>query len=126
MIPIISYDNNKVEINIQKRPCLIVDDGRGLIVGQDNRNYHILKLTTQNDSYNRKIINNWRYLGLKKKSYIRIELPIKLEEEQLIYKITEFPINQLISIYSDIYNIINISALEKIKNNYNNFIYNSH
>jgi hypothetical protein len=73
-IPLLTYDDeNNVNINLQKRPCLIIDDGRGLIVEQDNRNFHILKLTTQYDKYKRKLIKNWEELGLKEKSYIRIE-----------------------------------------------------
>lgn len=117
LIPIISYDEEKnVNIKLQKRPCLIVDDGRGLIVEQDKRNYHILKLTTQNDPYKRKLIKNWKQLGLKKKSYVRIEMPIKLEEEQLDRKITELSPDDLVQMYAEIYEILNIQALEKIAN----------
>ncbi len=119
LIPIISYDEeDNVNIKLQKRPCLIVDDGRGLIVEQDNRNYHILKLTTQNDPYKRKPIKNWRQLGLKRKSYIRIEMPIKLEEEQLDRKIAELSSNDLVEMYSEIYSILNIQALEKMAKKY--------
>lgn len=119
LIPIISYDEeDNVNIKLQKRPCLIVDDGRGLIVEQDKRNYHILKLTTQNDPYKRKPIKNWRQLGLKRKSYIRIEMPIKLEEEQLDRKIAELSSNDLVEMYSEIYSILNIQALEKMANKY--------
>lgn len=119
LIPIISYDDeDNVNIKLQKRPCLIVDDGRGLIVEQDKRNYHILKLTTQNDPYKRKPIKNWRQLGLKRKSYIRIEMPIKLEEEQLDRKIAELSSNDLVEMYSEIYGILNIQALEKMANKY--------
>ena len=119
LIPIISYDEEgNVNIKLQKRPCLIVDDGRGLIVEQDKRNYHILKLTTQNDPYKRKPIKNWRQLGLKRKSYVRIEMPIKLEEEQLDRKIAELSSNDLVEMYSEIYGILNIQALEKMANKY--------
>lgn len=66
-IPILSYeDDGTVNIQLQKRPCLILDDGRGLIVEEDNKNYHILKLTTQNDPYKRKLIKNWEKIGLRK------------------------------------------------------------
>ena len=95
-----------------------MDDGRGLIVEQDKRNYHSLKLTTQNDPYKRKPIKNWRQLGLKRKSYIRIEMPIKLEEEQLDRKIAELSSNDLVEMYSEIYSILNIQALEKMANKY--------
>ena len=71
-IPILEYDKeNNVNIKLQKRACLIIDDGRGLIVEDDKRNFHILKLTTQYDNYKRKLLKNWRKLGLKKKSFVK-------------------------------------------------------
>ena len=113
-ILLLTYDaKNNVNINLQKRPCLIIDDGRGLIVEQDNRNFHILKLTTQYDKYKRKLIKNWEELGLKEKSYIRIELPIKIEQQQLIKKITKLSEEELLEMYNEIYKILNINALEK-------------
>lgn len=118
-IPVLQKDDNgDVTVTLQKRPVLILDDGRGLIVEEDKRNYHILKLTTQKDPYKRKLINNWKEIGLLKKSFIRIEMPIKLEEEQLEKKITELPEEQLLEIYSEIYNIINIDALKKMSDKY--------
>ena len=118
-IPLLTYDaENNVNINLQKRPCLIVDDGRGLIVEQDKRNFHVLKLTTQYDKYKIKLIKNWKELGLKQKSYIRIEIPIKIEEQQLVKKITELPHEALLEMYNEIYKIININALEKMSKKY--------
>lgn len=118
-IPLLTYDaENNVNINLQKRPCLIIDDGRGLIVEQDNRNFHILKLTTQYDKYKRKLIKNWEELGLKEKSYIRIELPIKIEKQQLIKKITKLSEEELLEMYNEIYKILNINALEKMSKKY--------
>ena len=91
-IPILQYDDNgDVSVVLQKRPVLILDDDRGLIVEEDRRNYHVLKLTSQKDSYKRKEIKNWRELGLKMKSYIRIEMPIKIEEQQFDRKISTLP-----------------------------------
>ena len=84
-----------------------------MIVEQDNRNFHILKLTTQYDKYKRKLIKNWEELGLKEKSYIRIELPIKIEQQQLIKKITKLSEVELLEMYNEIYKILNINALEK-------------
>lgn len=47
-IPILEFDDNgDINVKLQKRPCLILDDGRGLIVEEDNRNFHVLKLTPQ-------------------------------------------------------------------------------
>ena len=119
LMPIISYHaNGDININLQKRPCLIIDDGRGLVVEQDNRNYHILKLTTQFDSYKRKLIKNWKNMGLKRKSYVRIEMPIKLEEEQLDRKVAELSEHDLLEIYSEVYKILNINALQKMSEKY--------
>ena len=118
-IPILTYDTEgNVNINLQKRPCLIIDDGRGLIVEQDNRNFHILKLTTQYDKYKRKLIKNWKELGLKQKSYIRVEMPIKIEKQQLVRKIAELSQEELLEMYNEIYKILNINALEKMSKKY--------
>ncbi len=68
-------------------------------MNNDTRNYHILKITSQYDTYRRKSITNWKEIGLKKKSYTRIELPMKLEKNQLIKKIAIIPIEELIDIY---------------------------
>jgi len=119
-IPILSYDNdNNVNINLQRRPCLIVDDGRGLIVEQDKRNLHILKLTTQYDNYKRKLIKSWKKIGLKSKSYVRIEMPIKIENQQLVRKLTTLSETELLEMYNEIYKILNINALEKMSKKYN-------
>lgn len=118
-IPVLQYDENgDVNVVLQKRPVLILDDGRGLIVEEDKRNYHVLKLTSQKDPYKRKEIKNWRELGLKMKSYIRIEMPIKIEEQQFDRKISTLPEKQLLEMYSEIYKILNIDALEKMAEKY--------
>lgn len=116
VIPIIYVENEEVSFKTQKRPVLILDDGRGFIVEEDNKNYHVFKLTSQNDSYKRILIKNWRELGLKTKSYIRIEMPIKIEESQFVFKITELPLKQMIEYYQELYKIVNISMLEKLAN----------
>ena len=118
-IPILRYnDDGDVGVDLQKRPVVILDDGRGLIVEEDKRNYHVLKLTTQNDPYKRKPIKNWKELGLKNKSYIRIEMPIKIEEQQFDRKISSLPEEQLLEMYSEVYSILNIKALEKMAEKY--------
>jgi len=115
LIPIINYDINKnLTVDFQKRPCLIIDDGGGLVVEGDSRNYHILKLTTQDDPYRRKLIKDWKKIGLRKKSYVRIELPIKLEKEQLDRKITTLSPDVLVEMYAEVYSILNINALEQM------------
>lgn len=114
-IPILEFDENgDINVKLQKRPCLILDDGRGLIVEEDNRNYHVLKLTTQYDKYKRKLIKDWKALGLAKKSYIRIEMPIKIEKAQFDRKITKISEEELLDVYSDVYEIINVDALRKL------------
>lgn len=118
-IPILEIEeDNDINVKLQRRPCLILDDGRGLVVEEDNKNYHVLKLTTQFDRYKRMVIENWRQLGLAKKSYIRIEMPIKIEQTQLERKITKLPDKQLLSVYSEVYKIINIKALKKLAEKY--------
>lgn len=91
---------------------------RGLILEEDRRNLHVLKLTTQRDPYKRKLIKNWKQLGLRRKSYIRIELPIKIEKEQLSHKIATLPVKQLLEMCSEVYNLINTQALEKMAKKY--------
>lgn len=114
-LPIMYYDENEdLNVKIQRRPFLVLDDGRGLIVEEDRRNYHGFKLTSQYDKYKRKAIKNWRQKGLKKKSYVRIEMPIKIEEDQFINKITELDSEELIEMYKELLKIINIDALQKI------------
>lgn len=119
-IPILELDeNNDINVRLQRRPCLILDDGRGLIVEEDNRNFHVLKLTTQYDRYKRKLIKNWKELGLVKKSYIRIEMPIKIETAQFDRKITRLSEEELLSVYNEVYKIINTEALQKLSKKYN-------
>lgn len=117
-IPILSFNNKEVDFNIQKRPCLIVDNGRGVIVENDNRNLHVLKLTTQFDKYKRRLLKKWKEYGLKEKSYIRIELPLKIEKEQLVRKITKLSEEELLEMYNEIYNIINIDSLKVMSKKY--------
>lgn len=52
------------------------------------------------------------------KSYIRIEMPIKIEEQQFDRKIFTLPEKQLLEIYSEVYKILNIDALKKMAEKY--------
>jgi len=52
------------------------------------------------------------------KSYIRIEMPIKIEEQQFDRKISTLPEKQLLEIYSEVYKILNIDALKKMAEKY--------
>lgn len=114
--PEIYYEEDMIlNVRIQTRPFLVLDDGRGLLVEEDNSNYHAFKLTTKykNDK-RRKLINNWKEKGLKKKSYVRIEMPLKLEYQQFQKKICSLTDEELIDMYRALYSLLNITALEKI------------
>ena len=114
-IPELFYEQDEsINIKIQTRPFLVLDDGRGLIVEADYRNYHCFKLTSQYDKYKRKPIKNWKEKGLLKKSYIRIEMPLKIEEKQFKRKISELNTLEMIEVYKELYKIINVKTLEKI------------
>lgn len=60
------------------------------------------------------LIKDWKQIGLVRKSYVRIEIPIKIEFEQLNRKITSVSNDQLLEIYDAIYKIINFDSLRKI------------
>lgn len=120
LIPRIVYDENddSISVRLEKRPCLIIDDGRGFII-EENTDYSALKLTTRDnnlDNVHRKEIINWKELGLKKKSYVRIELPLKIEPEQLVFKITEMSNNDMSMYLKDLANYFNVDVLEKLAN----------
>lgn len=105
-------DTFGIEVNI--RPFLVLDDGRGLIV-EENNDYHCFKLTRQTKQ-KVKPIKNWKEKGLKAKSYYRIEMPIKVEIQQFIHKITELTPEEMIDVYKDLFNYINVKSIEKIAN----------
>ena len=91
-----------------------MDDGYGLLI-IENPDYLGLKITTKKNKI-KKVheIQNWKQLGLKKKSYIRIEIPEKIEEEQLIGKIAKLPKQQFIEYYKLLLEIFNTSVIERI------------
>lgn len=113
---LIDEDSDTIQVILEKRPCLIVDDGRGFLI-EENSNYSGLKLTTRNsrlNRVNRKEIKNWKELGLKKKSYIRVELPIKIESQQLVNKVTTLSPEDLKIYLKELVDYFNIDMLEKI------------
>lgn len=86
IIPKIETYNNRISnVILERRPCLIIDDGHGFII-EKNKDYLGMKITTQ-DKKNKKEIRNWYDVGLKQKSFVRIEMPIKIEKNQLVKKI---------------------------------------
>lgn len=107
IIPKIETRNNKISnVILERRPCLIIDDGHGFII-EKNNDYLGMKITAQ-DKKNKKEIRNWYEAGLKQKSFVRIEMPIKIEKNQLVKKIgklsrcdTYVYINELMSFMND-------------------------
>lgn len=113
---IIDENNDSIQVILEKRPCLIIDDGRGFLI-EENANYSGLKLTTRSsilENVVRKEIKNWKELGLKRKSYIRIELPLKIESQQLVNKITTLSNSDLQIYLKELANYFNTDVLEKL------------
>ena len=107
-------EENNFDTGFQIRPYLIVDEGKGLLV-MENPDYLGLKVTTKNNKINRvEEINNWKEIGLKFKSYIRIEIPQRIEQNQLIEKITKIPKEQFLKYYELMLEIFNIDAIEQL------------
>lgn len=113
LLPKVIKNNNKTQIDLEKRPCLIIDDGHGFII-EENRDYLALKVTTK-DKNNHKPIENWYDLGLKKESFIRIETPIKVEQGQLIHKIGEMSKYDLYCYIKELSNYIKTDLVNYIK-----------
>lgn len=116
-IPVLyAKGNNDFDTGFQIRPFLIVDEGKGMLV-LENKDYLALKITTKkNKLKNVEEISNWKELGLKEKSYIRIEIPQRIEPSQLIGKIAEIPKEQFIKYYKLMIDIFNIDIIEKMMN----------
>lgn len=113
LIPKVITSNNKTKIDLEKRPCLIIDDGHGFII-EGNKDYLGLKITSQNGKH-RKKINNWYELGLKNESFVRIETPIKVEKGQLIHKIGSMSKYDLYIYLNELSNYINTDIIDKLK-----------
>lgn len=114
-IPVLfAKGNNDFDTGVQIRPFLIVDEGKGMLV-LENKDYLALKITTKHNKIkNVEEIKNWKELGLKSKSFIRIEIPQRIETSQLIAKITEIPKEQFFNYYKAMINIFNIDIIEKM------------
>ena len=92
-------EENNFDTGFQIRPFLIVDEGKGMLI-LENPDYLALKITTKNNKINNvEEITNWKQLGLKNKSYIRIEIPERIEQIQLIGKVGEMPKEQFVRYY---------------------------
>ena len=94
-MPVLVKSSNKYLYETVFRPILIVDDRHEHLIRKDSRNYYGLKITSQSDSYQRIRLSNYLSLGLKKVSYLRIEMPLKIEYNQFVYKIGEMDIKDV-------------------------------
>ena len=114
-IPILFVkEENNFDTGFQIRPYLIVDEVKGMLI-MENPDYLGLKITTKNNKTNRvEEIKNWKEIGLKEKSYIRIEIPQKIEQNQLIGKIAELPRKQFLEYYKLMLEMFNIDIINKI------------
>lgn len=108
---------NNFDTGFQIRPFLIVDEGKGLLV-LENADYLALKLTTKNNNItNVKEIKNWKQIGLKQKSYVRIEIPQRIEQNQLIGKIAEMKKEQFLIYYKLMLQLFNFEIIRDIIDN---------
>lgn len=113
LIPKVISNNNMTSVILEKRPCLIIDNGHGFII-EENRDYLGLKITSKYGK-NHKKIKNWYDLGLKSESFVRIETPIKIEQGQLIHKISKMDNYDLYLYLNELSNYINTDVINKIK-----------
>ena len=82
---------------------------------EQNFDYLCSKITTRRNRLNKaKEIKNWKELGLKKKSYVRIEIPERIEKDQFISKLTQMPYKQFIEFYKEILKIFNIEIIQQL------------
>ena len=114
-IPVFLIKNkDNFDTGFQIRPYLIVDEGKGMLV-MENPDFLGLKITTKNNKISRvEEIENWKEIGLKSKSYIRIEIPQRIEKNQLIGKITTLPKEQFLRYYKLMLEIFNVDIIEEI------------
>lgn len=111
--PKVSINKNNTNIKLEKRPCLIVDDGQGFII-ESNCDYHALKITSKEKKKYIEI-KKWYEIGLKKKSFVRIELPYKVEQNQLIHKIGKVDKFDMYIYLHSLGEYINTEVIEKYK-----------
>ena len=105
---------NNFDTGFQIRPFLIVGEGKGMLV-LENNDYLALKITTKkNKVKNVEEIRNWKEIGLKEKSYIRIEIPQRIEGEQLIEKVSELSQEQFVDYYKNMLKIFNLDIISEV------------
>lgn len=114
-IPILTVKNDGTfDTAFQIRPFLIVDEGKGVLV-EENSDYLASKITTKkNNTVKVKEIANWKELGLNQPSFVRIEIPERIEKTQLLRKICSIPDEQFLDLFKEILSIFNTNAIEVI------------
>ncbi len=114
-IPLLTVkEDGTFDTAFQIRPFLIVDEGKGVLV-EENNDYLASKITTKtNNVVKVKEIENWEELGLSQKSYVRIEIPERIEAEQLIRKLAKVPNEQFLDLFREILTIFNTNAIDAI------------
>lgn len=85
----------------------------GFII-EKSKDYLGMKITRQ-EGTRKKEIKDWDKVGLKEKSYLRIEAPIKIEKEQLINKIGQVNKYDLYLYINELSDYFNRDILEKFK-----------
>ena len=111
---LVKKENNSFDTTFQIRPFLMIDDGTGVLVEQNN-DFLAAKITTKKNKLNKaKEIKNWKELGLKEKSYVRIEIPERIEPSQLITCIAKMPKEQFMEFYKEILNVFNIKVIQQL------------
>ena len=97
-VPVLVVLENEITFKTMNRPILVIDDGHGHFIKNDHKNYYGLKITSQEDSYQRMKIKAYYKYGLQKESYLRLEIPLKIEKEQFLYKISCFSYKEMVKI----------------------------
>lgn len=111
---LVRKENNSFDTTFQIRPFLMIDEGKGVLV-EENPDYLGLKITTKKNKLNKgKEIKNWKELGLKEKSFVRIEIPERIEKSQLIAFIAKMPQDQFMEFYRAILNVFNIEVIQQL------------
>ena len=81
----------------------------------ENSDYLTLKITTKKNNINEvKEIKNWKEIGLKEKSYVRIEIPQRVEQNQLIRKIAELSKEDFLVYYKLMLRLFNLDIINEI------------
>ena len=93
-VPVLVSHQGEVLFDTIARPVLIVDDTHEHFIKHDLKNYYVLKITSQKDSYQRIKINDYKQCGLQKEPFVRLEIPLKVERCQLLYKIGKISVIQ--------------------------------